>query len=174
MTQWLSSVIQWKEHRLHNHTWILFQLHHFLVLRIFVQIRINEVSCCCCSVVSNSLRPHGLQHASASPSPGVCSNSVMSPDHLLLCCPLLFLPSIFPSIRIFSNELALRIRWPKYWNFSISPFNEYLGLTALISYLSKGLSKVFSNTTVQKYHFFGAQPSSQSNSHIHTWPQEKP
>ena len=55
MTQWLSSVIQWKEHRLHNHTWILFQLHHFLVLRIFVQIRINEVSCCCCSVTKSCL-----------------------------------------------------------------------------------------------------------------------
>ena len=53
---------------------------------------------------------------------------VMPSNHLILCCPLLFLPSIFPSIRVFSNELALRIRWPKYWNFSISPFNEYLGL----------------------------------------------
>ena len=55
---------------------------------------------------------------------------VMSSDHLILCCPLLLLPSTFPSIRVFSNELALHIRWPKYWSFSftISPFNEYLGL----------------------------------------------
>ena len=55
---------------------------------------------------------------------------VMPPDHLILCRPLLLLPSIFPSIRVFSNESALRIRWPKYWNFSfsISPSNEYLGL----------------------------------------------
>ena len=56
--------------------------------------------------------------------------SVMPSNHLILCCPLLLLPSIFPSIRVFSNESALRIRWPKYWsfNFSISPSNEYLGL----------------------------------------------
>ena len=52
--------------------------------------------------------------------------SVMSSNHLILCCPLLFLPSIFPSIRVFSNESVLHIRWPKFWNFSfISPFNEY-------------------------------------------------
>ena len=54
--------------------------------------------------------------------------SMMPSNHLILCCPLLFLPSIFPSIRVFSNELALRIRWPKYWSFSISDSNEYWGL----------------------------------------------
>ena len=85
-------------------------------------------------------------------------------QHLILCCSLLLLPAIFPSIRVFSNELALHIRWPKYWSFSISPFNEYsgwfpLGLTGLISWLSKGLSKVFSSTTVQKHQFLGSQPS---------------
>ena len=101
--------------------------------------------------------------------------SMMPSNHLILCHPLLFLPSIFPSIRVFSNELALRIRWPKYWrfSFSISPSNEYsgfisLGLTGLISLQSKGLSRVFSNTTVQKHQFFGAQPSLWSNAHIHT------
>ena len=101
--------------------------------------------------------------------------SVMPSNHLILCHPLLLLPSIFPSIRVFSNELALRIRWPKYWrlSFSISPSNEYseiisLGLTGLISLQSKGLSRVFSNTTVQKHQFFGAQPSLWSNAHIHT------
>ena len=56
--------------------------------------------------------------------------SVMPSNHLILCCPLLLLPSIFPSIRVFSNESVLRIRWPKYWIFSISPSNEYLGLTS--------------------------------------------
>ena len=73
--------------------------------------------------------------------------SVMPSTHLILCCPLLHLPSIFTSIRIFSSELALHIRWPKYWNFSfsISPSNEYsglisLGLTGLISLLSKGIT----------------------------------
>ena len=91
------------------------------------------------------------------------------------------LASIFLSIRVFSNESVLPIRWPKYWrfSFSISPSNEYsglifLGLTGLISLQSKGLSRVFSNTTVQKHQFFGAQPSSQSNSHIYTCLLEKP
>ena len=99
--------------------------------------------------------------------------SVMPSSHLILCCPLLLLPPIPPRIRVFSNESTLRMRWPKYWSFSFSiiPSKEHPGL---ISLQSKGLSRVFSNTIVQKHQFFGAQPSSQSNSHIHTWPQEKP
>ena len=91
--------------------------------------------------------------------------SVMPSNHLILCPPLL-LPLIFPSIRVFSNESVHCIRWPKYWSFSfsISPSNEYSGLislgwTGLISLHSKGLSRVFSNTTVQKHQFFGAQIS---------------
>ena len=99
---------------------------------------------------------------------------VMPSNHLVLCCPLL-LPSIFPIIRVFSSELILHIRWPKYWgfSFSISPFNEYSGLIPfkidfLISLQSKGLSRVCSNTTVQKHQFFSAQPSFRSNSHIRT------
>ena len=88
-------------------------------------------------------------------------------NHLILWCLLLLLPSVFPSIRVFSNESPLRIRWPKYWSFSlnISPSNEYSGLISFrIDWLdllakSKGLSRVFSNTTVQKHQFFGAQPS---------------
>ena len=77
-------------------------------------------------------------------------------DHLILCRPLLIPPSIFPSIRVFSNESVLRIRWPKYWSFSfsISPSNEYSGLISLISLQSKGLSGVYSNTTVRKHQFF--------------------
>ena len=78
--------------------------------------------------------------------------SVMPFNHLVLCHPLLLLPSIFPSIRLFSKESVLHIRWPKYWSFSISPSNEYsgfpLGLTRLISLHSKGLSRIFSSTTV--------------------------
>ena len=81
--------------------------------------------------------------------------SVMPSNRLILCHPLLLLPSIFPSIRVFSNESVLHIRWPKYWSFSfsISPSNEYsglisFGLTGLLSLHSKGLSRVFSNTTV--------------------------
>ena len=83
--------------------------------------------------------------------------SLMPSSHLILCHPLLLLPPIFPIIRFFSKESALCIRWPKYWSFSfsISPSNEYSGLisfrlTGLISSLSKGLSRVFSSTTVQK------------------------
>ena len=92
-------------------------------------------------VMSDSLQPHGLQHARlACTTPGVNNSwsllkfmsieSVMPSNHLILCHPLLLLPSIFPSIRVFSNELVLRIRWPKYWSFSlsISPSNEYSGL----------------------------------------------
>ena len=118
---------------------------------------------------------------SQSPPKPMSIESVMPSNHLILCCPLLLLPSIFPSIRVFSNELALRIRWPKYWSFSfnISPSNEHPGLISfrmdwLDLLASKGLSRVFSNTTVQKHQFFGAQLSSQSNFHIHTWPLEKP
>ena len=80
-----------------------------------------------------------------------------------------------PSIRVFSNESTLSMRWPKYWsfNFSISPSNEHPGLISFrMDWLDllavKGLSRVFSNTTVRKHQFFGAQLSSQSNSHIHT------
>ena len=102
---------------------------------------------------------------------------VMPSKHLILCCPLLLLPWIFPSIRVFSKVSVLHIRWPKYWNFSISPSNEYWGplrLTALISLVSKGLSRVFSNTTVQKHQFFGTLLSLWSNSHIYTWLLGKP
>ena len=126
-----------------------------------------------CKVGSDSLWPRGLQQTRLpypSLSPRVCSNSCPS-NHLILCHPLL-LPSIFPSIRVFSNELALHIRWPKYWslNFSISP----PGLSGLISLLSKRLSRVFSSTTVSKYQFFGAQPSLWSHSYVCTWLLENP
>ena len=82
--------------------------------------------------------------------------SVMPSNHLILCHPLLLLPSIFPSIRVFSNESVLHIKWPKYWSliFTISSSNEYSGLISfrmdlLVSLQSKGLSRVFSNTIVQ-------------------------
>ena len=127
------------------------------------------------------LLSHGLQRARLpcpSLSLGVCSDSrplsqwCIQPSHPLLP-PLL--PAIFPSIRVFSNELALLIRCPKYWNFSFSPSNEYSGLIYFridwfyLSLHSKGLSRLFSNTTVQKHQFFSAQLSSQSKCHIHTW-----
>ena len=106
--------------------------------------------------------------------------SVMPSSHLILCRPLLLLPPIPLSIRVFSNESTFRMRWPKYWSFSfsISPSNEHpdwspLGWTGWISLQSKGLSRVFSSITIQKHQFFGAQLSLWSNSYIHTWLLEK-
>ena len=103
---------------------------------------------------------------SRSPPKPISIESVMPSNHLFLCHSLLLLPSIFSSIKVFSNESALPIRWPKYWSFSfsISPSNGYSGLISLeliglIFLQSKGLSRVFSNTTVQKHQFFSAQLS---------------
>ena len=131
-------------------------------------------------VMSDSLRPHGMQHARLpcpSPTSGDCSNSCSLSwwCHLILCHPLLLLPSVFPSIRIFSNESVLCISWPKHWSFSfsISPSNEYEGLISFRIDWFDLLSRVLSNTTVQKHHFFGAQLSLWFNFHIHTWLLEK-
>ena len=108
----------------------------------------------------------------------VSIESVLPFNHLILCHPLHLLPSDFPSIRVFASELAFHIRWPKYRSFSISPSDiqgwSPLGLTGLISLQSKGFSRVFSSTTVQKHQFFHVQPSLWSNSHIHMWLLEKP
>ena len=104
--------------------------------------------------------------------------SVMPSSHLILCHPLLLLPPIPPSIRVFSNESTFHVRWPKYWSFSfgISPSSEYSWLISFrmdwldllaVQQTLKSLLRVFSNTTVQKHQFFGAQLSLQSNSHIH-------
>ena len=96
--------------------------------------------------------------------------SVMPYSHLILCRPILLLPPIPPSIRVFSNESTLHMRWPKYWSFSfsITPYKEHPGLIScrmdwLDLLQSKGLLGVFSNTTVQKHQFFHAQLSSQSS-----------
>ena len=111
--------------------------------------------------------------------------SVMPSNHLIRCHPLLLPPSNFCSIRVFSNESVLHIMWPKYWSFSfsISPSNEYSGLISFRVYSelipgwiflqSKGLSRVFSNTTAQKHQFSGIQPSLSFNSHIHIYLLEK-
>ena len=99
--------------------------------------------------------------------------SVMPSNHLILCCPLLLLPSIFPSIRVFPNESVLRIRWPKFWSFSfsISPSNEYSGL---ISFRTDWFDLLTVQGTLRsllqhhssKHQFFGTQLSLWSNSHI--------
>ena len=118
----------WKQHKcLSTEEWIK------KIWCVSVQFSSFQFSC---SVMPNSLRPHELQHARPpcpSPTPRVYSNScpsVMSSSHLILSCPLLLLPSIFPSIRVFSIESVLCIRWPKDWSFSfsISPSSEHPGL----------------------------------------------
>ena len=108
-------------------------------------------------------------------------DSVMPSKNLILCHPLLFLPSNFPSVRVFSNESALHIRWPKYrsFSFSISPSNEYSGLISCrMDWLDllavQGTLKGLLQHHSSKHQFFGAQLSSESNSHIHTWSLEKP
>ena len=106
--------------------------------------------------------------------------SVMPSSHLILCRPLLLLSPIPPSIKVFSNESTLRRRWPKYWSFSFSiiPSKEIPGL---ISFRMDWLDLLAVQGTLKsllQHHsskaFFGTQPSSQPNSHIHTWPKEKP
>ena len=106
--------------------------------------------------------------------------SVMPSRHLILCRPLLLLPLIPPSIRVFSSESTLRMRWARYWSFSFSiiPSKEIPGLIFRMDWLDllavQGTLRVFSHTTVQKHQFSGDQLSSPSISHIHTWPLEKP
>ena len=152
---------------------------------LFISVSVQSFSC----VRLFALQPHELQHARLpcpSPTPRAYSNSCplsqwMPSNHLILCHPLLLPPSIILSIGVFSNESVLRIRWPNYWSFSfsISPSNEHPGLISFrMDWLDllavQGLSRVFSNTTVQKHQFFSTQLSLQSNSHIHTWLLEKP
>ena len=142
-----------------------------------------------CSEVSKSLGPNGLQYASLpcpSPTPGVYSNScplsrwcqpIISPSVIPFSSCIKSFPAsgYFPMSQLFaSGDLSIGVSA----STSVLPMNiqdwSPLGWTGWISLQSKGLSRVFSNTIVQKHQFFGAQPSSQSNSHIHTWPLEKP
>ena len=131
------------------------------------------------SAVSNSLRPHGLDGArqaslsitnSQSLLKLISIESVMPSNHLILCLPLLLLPSIFPSMRVFSYESPLRIQWPKYWSFSfsLSPSNEYSGLIFFrIDWFDLLAVQGTLNTTVQKHEFFSAQLSLWPNSHTY-------
>ena len=138
----------------------------------------GSICCYCCLVSQSCLTLCHSMDAACQASLSITNSqnllkfmsieSVMLSNHLVLCRPLFLPPSIFP--RVFSKESVLFIRWPKYWSFSfsISPLGFPLGLTGWISLQSKGLSRVFSNTTVQKHQFFSTQPSLWSNSHIHT------
>ena len=150
----------------------------------FLEVASPVSSCCCCSGTTQSCPALCDPMDCSTPAFPVLhyftkfaqthvqliDNAIQSSHPLLL---LFFLPYSFPAL-VSSNLSALGIRWPKYWSFSfsISLSNEYSGfplrLTGLISLQSKGLSRVFSKTTVQKNQFFGAQPSLSSSSHIHT------
>ena len=95
--------------------------------------------------------------------------AVMTSNHLIFCCPLLLLPAILPSIRVFSNELVVHTRWPKYWSFSFSicPSNVYSGFISFrINWFDPLLSKDSQDSTIWKYQFFRAQLSLWSSSHI--------
>ena len=111
----------------------------------------------------------------------MCIESVMPSNHVILCHPLLLLPSVFPTIRVFSNESALHIRWPKYWSFSfnISSSSEHPGqISFRMDWLDllavQGTLKSLLQHCSSKASVFGTQLSLQSNSYIHTWPLEKP
>ena len=133
-----------------------------------------------CSVMSDSLRRHGLQHARLpcpSPSPRACSDScplVMPSNHLILCHPLLLLLSVFPSIRVSSNKLAFRIWWPEYWSYSlsISPSNEWSGFISFridwFDLAVQGTLKSLLQHHSLKHQFFDTQLSLWSNSQVHT------
>ena len=147
----------------------------------------NTVCCGCCSVTKSHLTPCNPMDCSMPSSPVLhCLlefaqihwiSDAIQPSHPLSppSPPALNQGhwfSVFPSIRVFPNESTLCIRWPKYWSFSISPSKNIqgwflLGLTGLISLPSKGLSRVFSSTTIQKHQFFSPQPSLWANSHVY-------
>ena len=152
-----------------------------------VNLRWGCCRCSSCSGMSDSATPWtAARQASLSTtnSRGLLRlkyiESVVPSDHIILCCHLLLPPSIFPSIRVFSDESALCIKWPKYGasaSTSVLPMNIQdwfpLGWTDLISLESKGLLSLFKHQ-IQKHHFFSTQFSFWSNSHIHTWLLEKP
>ena len=135
--------------------------------------------CCCCSVAKScptlcdpvDCSTTGFLSFSISQSllRFMCIQLVILSNNLIFCCPLLFLPSVFPSIRVFSNKSALRVRWPKYWSFSfsISPYNEYSGLISFrIDWFDlfavQGTSRVFNidvGADVQKHQFISSQLS---------------
>ena len=135
--------------------------------KVLHSVKLSSVQLCLtlCDPMNHSTPASLSITNSRSPPKPMSIESMMPSNHLNLCCPLLLLPSIFPSIRVFSNESALCIWWPKYWNFSFkissSKMNTQgwspLGWTGWIFLQSKGLSRVFSNTTVQKHKFFGTQ-----------------
>ena len=163
-------------------TWraFFFPLAFFCAVGLFKHLWSVQFSC---SVMSDSANPWtAAQQASLSITntqslPQIMSiKSEVPSNHLILCRPLLLLPSVYPSIRVFSHESVFCIRWPKHWSFSfsISPCNEYSGLISFrMNWFDplavQGTLKSLLQHTVQKLQFFGAQPSLWSNSDIHTY-----
>ena len=152
------------QHLLHTLLWSI-----FVFKFCFYLSWINKAFCCSVAKSCPTAIPSTAVHQSFTISEFaqlLSLESVMLSNHLILCCPHFLLLSMFPSIRVFSSESDLCIRWPKYWSFSISPSNGY---SEFISLQARELSRVFSSTTVQKHQFFSGQPSLWYNSHICTW-----
>ena len=165
---WGQKDLDTTEHQ-HTHTHTKYELIVFLLLfshSNHVQLFATPWTAACQASLSFTIFPSLLKLMSI--------ESVRPSNHLVFCPPLL-LPSVFPSIRRFSNESALQLRWPKYWSFSfsISPSNEYSGqISFRMDWLDllavQGTLKSLFQHTVQKHQLFGTQPSLWSNSHIHT------
>ena len=145
-------------------------------LNLFIHMILMFVFCCCSVQLLSHVRlfvtPWTAAHLASLTTISqsllklMSIESVMPSNHLILCLPLLLLPSVFPSIRVFSSESVFRIRWPKYWrvNVSISPSNEYSGLISFrIDWFDllagKGLLRIFSSTTIWKHQVFSTQLS---------------
>ena len=152
------------QHLLHTLLWSIFVFQFCFYLSW-----INNAFCCSVAKSCPTAIPLTAVHQSFTISEFaqlLSIESVMLSNHLILCGPHFLLLSMFPSIRVFSNESDLCIKWPKYWSFSISPSNRY---SELISLQARELSRVFSSTTIQKHQFFSVQPSLWCNSYICTW-----
>ena len=181
---WMSTQLSnWTETELN--TELILKLNTELILKLNTELNV----CVCSSVISDILQPHELQHTRLpwpTLSPRVCSNSCplnrwCHPTILSSGVPFFSCPQSLPASGS-SNELSLCIKWPKYWSFMLQhPSFQMitwglfpLGLTGLISLLSKVLSTVFSSTKFRKHQFFSAHTSLWSNFHICTWLLEKP
>ena len=151
-----------------------FHIYHFLKYFLIISMFSSITQSCptLCNPMNHSTPGLPVHHQLPDSLKLMSIESVMTSSHLVLCHPLLLLPPIPPSIRVFSNMSALPMRWPKYWTFSciIILSKEIPGLISFrMDWLDLlAVPRVFSNTTVQKHQFFGAQLSLWSNSHIHT------
>ena len=154
----------------------------YIYVYIYIFSCVNSVPLSCLTVTPKSVASLSITNYQ-SLYPNSCPlNLWCHLNHLILCHPLLLPPSIFPSIRVFPNESVLHIRWAKYWsfNFNISPSNEYSGMISFrmdwldLLVIQGTLKSLLQHHSSKASVLQGAQLSLQSNSHIHTWPLEKP